>query len=109
MEVSQDELRRPSRPLGEDPLEISLRRNIRHPEMEYSLTAIEHCDDYHVEQYMRRISSGGWRRFLSNIDKRGARAFFAYLAKSEGRKVWGFVHADTSPLLDEQIGEIVSY
>ena len=58
---------------------------------------------------MRRLSSDGWRKFLTNFDKRDTRSFFAYLAKSEGRKTWGFVPADASPLLDEHQNEVASH
>ena len=69
--------------------------------MEHLLAAIETGDDYHAERLMRRISADGWREILRNVDKRDTRAFFPYLATTEGRKRQGFVLADSSPLRDE--------
>ena len=106
--VFHEEFRRPKRPEERDPLESCLQRNIRHPEMEYLLAAIEQGDDYHVKKLMRRISADGWKNFLRNVNRRDTRAFFAYLAKMEGRKECGFVPADTTPLLDDKGCEVVA-
>ena len=63
-----------------------MRRHIRHPEMEYSLTAGEQGDDHHVQQLMRRNSSDGWRHFLETVNTCDTRALSAYLAEAEGRR-----------------------
>ena len=106
LDVFQDEMRRRKFAAVLEPLEEFLRRHIRHPGIEYLLMAIERGDDYHVEQLMRRISSGGWRHLLATVNKRGTRASFAYAAKAGGRRAWGLVPEDTSPLLDERRQEV---
>ena len=60
-EVFNKELRKPKCPKEPGPLEMFFKRHIRHPEMEYLLTAIGQCDDYHVERLMRHIGSDGRR------------------------------------------------
>ena len=77
--------------------------------MEYLPSAIELGDDYHAEKLMRRISSDRWRAFLRGVDKRDTRAFFAYLARKEGRKTWGSAPAHLSPLVDAEGRTVVSH
>ena len=89
-----------------DPFEHFLLANIQHPEMPALLTALEEKNTQESDKRMNRIGADGWRKYLQSIRKDDTRAFFAYLAKAEGRKQQGFVPADASPMLDEH-GRIV--
>ena len=66
------------------------------------LTALERNDKEKCDRIIYRISADGWREYLRSVNKNDTRAFFAYLAKAEGRKQQGFVPADASPMIDER-------
>ena len=101
--------RKPAKPPRHtDPFERFLLQNICHPEMAKLLTAMEEGNALESDKYIRRIGADGWRKYLQSIKRHDARALFAYLAKSEGRKQKGFVPADASPMIDQQGCLIVS-
>ena len=83
-----------------DPLEHFLMSNLTHPDMNNLLEALELQDTEQSDRYLRRISSDGWKKYLKQTNRNDTRAMFAYLARSEGRKKWGFVPEDSTPLRD---------
>ena len=72
------------------------------------LTALELRDEEKVDRYICTIQRDGWKAFLRKVHKNDMRAIFKYLAKAEGRKRWGFIPEDASPLLNEHGQLIVS-
>ena len=95
-------------PIPEDPLLVYLRRHAHHPEMDSLLEALEQRNMGEADRLMRRISADGWREFLKSVHRSDTRAFFAYLARAEGRKKRGFVPADSRPLKDPRGGLAIS-
>ena len=83
-----------------DPLERFIMSHLEHPDMDGLLEALEHQDTDRSERLIRRMSSDGWKLYLKKTNKNDTKALFAYLARSEGRKKWGFVPADSTPLID---------
>ena len=67
-----------------DPFSHFLLMRIRYPEKDALLAALEWGDEQRSERYMCRVSADGWRTNLKGVNKGDARAFFAYLARSEG-------------------------
>ena len=108
-EAFYSENRSCKRPETTDPMERFLHKHIRRPDMEYLFTAIELGDTYHIEQYMRRMSADGWKECLRGVNKRDTRAFFAYLTKSDCRKLWGFVLTETTPMKDDDGNVVVTH
>ena len=105
-ETFHAERRTPGPVRDTDPFEHFLLMHVRHPEMDALLAAIERGDEERCERYMCRMGADGWRSYLKSVNKSDTRAFFAYLARSEGRKQQGFVPADSAPMRSEN-GELV--
>ena len=97
----------PGPPVKEDPLSVFLRRHARHPELDSLLGALEARDMTEADRLMRRMSADGWREYLKSVHRNDTRAFFAYLARAEGRKRKGFVPADSRPMRDPRNGSLV--
>ena len=72
------------------------------------LTALEQGDGYASEGFARPISRDGWKAYLAHTNKCDMRAFSAYLAKAERRKVLGVAPAEATPLIDEQGRPVLS-
>ena len=87
---------------------VYLRRHAHHPEMDAPLEALEQRDMREADRCMRRSSADGWRAYLSAVRRSDTRAFFAYLARAEGRRQKGFVPADSRPMRDPRGGLVVS-
>ena len=95
-------------PAASDPFEHFMFANISHPDMENLPLALETRNTAHSGRYMRRISADGWKSYLWTVNENDARAFFAYLARAEGWGKWGFAPADTSPMLHEDGGLMIT-
>ena len=104
--IFQKERSAPKEKPDVDPFEHFLLANLQHPEMPELLTALEEKNARESERRMNRIGADGWKKYLQSVRKDDTRAFFAYLAKAEGRKQQGFVPTDASPMLDEE-GKLV--
>ena len=87
---------------GVDPLESFIMAHLEHPDMDSLLEALENQDRESSDRHPRRISSDGWKRYLQRTRRSDTRAMFAYPARSEGRKRWGFAPADSTPMRNAQ-------
>ena len=88
------------------PMKLFLKSNGDHPQIEELKTAIENKNGRDIELLINRIGADGWKAFLRSIKKNDTEAFFAYLARIEGRKKSGFTSGDFHPMLDEK-GKLV--
>ena len=96
----------PKQRAGVDPFERFLLANIQHLDTPGLLTGLEEKDTGESDRKINRIGADRWQRYLQAVRKDDTRAFFAYLAKAEGRKRQGFVSTDASRMLDEK-GQLV--
>ena len=85
-----------------DPFGKFLLAHAEHPKMNALLEALESNQREKSEYLISRMSADGWKKHLKEVSLSDTRSLFAYLAKSEGRKPWGFVPGDSSPLVDER-------
>ena len=72
---------------------------MRRPLMPDLFTAPEQQTEDRTEVCICTIRRDGWMPYLEKAHKYDMRTLFAYLAKTEGRKRWGPIPADATPLV----------
>ena len=85
---------------GLDPTKRFLRRNEQHPLAADFRKAMERDDRLEAEKLMDKISEDGWRKYLGTVRRSNTRSFYAYLARSDGRRRWGLTPAESAPFID---------
>ena len=94
--LKRPKIRNRADPLGEFPAE-----HLVSPPMDELLDSIEQRRPEDIDRLLRRISAEGWRKYLATASRSNARSLFAFLAKAECRRIWGYVPADSLSMAHE--------
>ena len=84
-----------------DPLEAFAHKNSAHPEIEKLQDTLAEGDQQLIGELIKKISADRWRTFLKSARRSSARAFYAYLARAEGRKKKGYIPEMAAPILEQ--------
>ena len=83
------------------PYELYCRKHINHPDLPMLIKAEQDGDAEAMGKYVREINRDGWREHLATVHVTDTKAFFAYLAKADGRRSFTRRMQCADPLLDE--------
>ena len=81
------------------PIQQFLRRHSKHPLIGELKKSLDRGDEYYTERLLNQIGADGWKSFLGTVARSNTRSFYAYLAHADGRRTWGFVPADSAPII----------
>ena len=82
----------------QDPLTSFLRHHAGRKDIPALLAALEEGNETKIDTLLNHICSDGWHAYLRTVSRSNTQSFFAYLAKAEGRKRWGYTPRDSTPL-----------
>ena len=89
------------RPKRLSPMQLFISRNRMHPLIEELSKAEQRNNMKNRERLFNKTASDGWGTFLRTVSRSNTKAFYAYLAETEGRKRWVAVPTESVPIFQE--------
>ena len=86
---------------SDDAIKLLTKQNSDHFFKDELNAAIGSGDTQKMGRMMKRIAADGRRNFLETVSRSNAKAFYAYLARSEGQERWGSGATMNAPLIIE--------